>query len=667
MDGFQDGTPVSAPVLRSGAIGSLDIRPRGEPMGPNANRRLLSFFAVSFVAALSACAELASPEDTPRPPEVAAAQAIELEPGPPPPVLINPDLLWRSARLLERNNGILMDDPELVEAATEAETTEDVWDRIRNGLGFGHEDRVRRRTRREIEWFQRNQEYLDRMAERARFYLPYIVREVEKRGLPSELALLPVVESAFQPFAYSSAGAAGIWQFMPGTGRVFGLKQNWWYDGRRDIVESTDAALSYLQRLSADFSGDWLLAIAAYNWGEGNVQRAIRRNRRAGKATDFWSIRLPRETRGYVPRLLALAAIVEDPQQFGLSFPVIDDDPYFAVVNVDSQIDLAHAAELADLSLEEIYLLNPGFNRWATDPDGPHRLLLPQERVEKFEQGLAKMLPEHRVAYRRHQIQNGESLLVIAQRYRTSIRTIQTINGINGTRIRAGDSLMVPVASRAFEDYKLSDDIRRALARANRAPSDGIKVRYRVRNGDSLWTIARRHNVRVRDLTRWNGISSRSVIRPGQRLVIWKRKPYGANVTAAALPRKDDSSQRADSAYVVTRGDTLSHIAKWHRTSVDKLASLNDLEPGQVLYPGQKIRLPGTQKVSISAAEKDVPKRKIQYTVRSGDSLWLIGRRFNVSVTRLRQWNNLPRRALLQPGQKLDLFIAINADAVKEG
>ncbi len=636
-------------------------------MTPIATQSIRSIAAASLLAGLSACADFAPRDDTYRPPEVAAAEAIELEPGSPPPVLMDPDSLWRSARPTGRDSAYLIDDPEAVEADIEPLKTADVWDRIRGGLGFDTSEQTRRRTQREIEWFQRNQEYLDRMAERARFYLPYIVRQVEKRGLPSELALLPVVESAFQPFAYSPAGAAGLWQFMPGTGRVFGLKQNWWYDGRRDIVESTDAALTYLERLSAHFNGDWPLAIAAYNWGEGNVLRAIRRNRRAGKSTDFWSIRLPRETRGYVPRLLALAAIVKEPQRYGLDLAEIEDDPYFEVVDVDSQIDLAHAAELAEMSLEEIYLLNPGFNRWATDPDGPHRLLLPAGRVEKFRQGLAEMPPEERVAYRRHEIRSGESLIAIANRYRTSVRTIQTINGINGSRIRAGDSLMVPVASRAFEDYKLSHDIRRALARANRVPSDGIKVVYRVRNGDSLWTIARRHKVSVRDLARWNSISARSVIRPGQKLVIWKRKPYGATVTAAALPRKDEASNDSDSDYVVTRGDTLSHIAEWHRTSVDKLASLNGIEPDQVLYPGQKLRVPGTRKVSIGAVDDGVPKRKIEYTVRSGDSLWLIAQRFNVSVARLRQWNTLPRRALLQPGQKLEIFIAINEDTVKEG
>lgn len=633
----------------------------------NATRIAKSLVVLSFVTALSACAELEAPDDPSRPPELAAAQTIELEPGPPPPVLINPDLLWRSARITERSKGRPGDEPEALQAVAESEKVSDVWERIRGSLGFAQDIEARRRTQGEIAWFQRNQEYLDRMADRAQFYLPYIVREVEKRGLPSELALLPVVESAFQPFAYSPAGAAGIWQFMPATGRVFGLKQNWWYDGRRDIVESTDAALNYLERLSAHFDGDWLLAIAAYNWGEGNVQRAIRRNRRAGKPTDFWSIKLPRETRGYVPRLLALAMIVNDPEDYGLTLAAIEDDPYFSVVNLDSQIDLAHAAELAEITLEEIYLLNPGFNRWATDPDGPHRLLLPQVSVENFQQGLAGMAPEDRVAYRRHEIANGESLIVIANRYRTSVKTIQTINGINGSRIRAGDSLMVPVASRAFEDYKLSHDIRRALARANQVPSDGIKVVYRVRNGDSLWTIARRHNIRVRDLTRWNGISARSVIRPGQKLVIWKRKPYGATITAVALPKNDGSSEAPDSDYVVTRGDTLSHIARWHRTSVKKLASLNGIAPEEALYPGQKIRLPGPMKVAASAAKDDVPRRKIQYTVRSGDSLWLISRRFSVSVARLREWNALSRNALLQPGQTLDVFIAINEDVVREG
>ena len=615
---------------------------------------LISMF---LAAMLSACAPQSVRKQA-RGPEMAARQAVALEPGPPPPVLIDPDLLWRSAKMLELKKERLRRSREGLQPDSTTAANQDIWHRIRSRLKFPVTHRSP--TQQEIAWFQRNQEYLDRMADRARFYLPHIVREIERRGLPSELALLPIVESAYQPFAYSPAGAAGIWQFIPATGRRYGLKQNWWYDGRRDIVESTRGALDYLQKLNADFGGDWLLSVAAYNWGEGNLRRAIARNRRAGKPTDFWHLRLPRETRTYVPKLLALSAIVADPGRYQLTLKTIDDDPYFAIVNLDSQIDLAHAADLAGISLEEVYLLNPGFNRWATDPDGPHRLLLPGERVENFNKGLALLPPEQRIAYRRHKIAQGESLLVIARHYKTSVKALQTINGLQGSTIRAGRSLMVPVASRSFQDYKLSSDIRRALARANRMPADGVKVTYRVRSGDSLWTIARRHDIRVKDLTRWNGIPPRRVIRPGQKLVIWKSKPYAAPRRAAGI------NGAASVVYVVEKGDTLSEIAKREGTTVANVTSLNGITANGILRPGQSLRLPGAPVVKTAARKAASETRKIQYTVRAGDSLWRISKRFNVSVKSLQKWNSLHDRVALHPGQTLYVFVAANGQTVKE-
>ncbi|MEJ2382242.1 MAG: transglycosylase SLT domain-containing protein [Gammaproteobacteria bacterium] len=257
-----------------------------------------------------------------------------------------------------------------------------VWQRLRRGFRLPDYDNPRVRT--QLQWYANHQEYLKRVMDRAEPFLYMITQQVEKRGMPSEIALLPVVESAFQPFAYSHGRAAGIWQFIPSTGRLYGLKQNWWYDGRRDVVASTDAALDYLDKLDKQFNGDWLLALAAYNSGEGTVASAVARNRRRHIPTDFWSLRLPQETESYAPKLLAIAAIIKNPQKYGIQLKPIPNKPQVALVDVGSQIDLALAADMAGISIEEMYRLNPGFNRWATDPRGPYRLLVPVDKKERF-------------------------------------------------------------------------------------------------------------------------------------------------------------------------------------------------------------------------------------------------------------------------------------------
>jgi len=466
----------------------------------------------------------------------------------------------------------------------------DLWQRARARFELDIEDRPR--LRREIDWFSRNQEYMDRVSERARLYLHHIIVEVERRDLPGELAMLPVVESAYQPFAYSPARASGIWQFIPSTGRLYGLRYSWWYDGRRDVVESTRAALDYLQKLHAEFSGDWLLALAAYNSGEGNVRKAIRRNRRAGKPIDFWSLKLPRETRSYVPRLLAVSAIVADPEHHGLALKHIPDEPYFAATRLDGQIDLALAAEMAEVSLEELYLLNPGFSRWATDPDGPHRLLLPVDTVTEFEQRLSQLPADQRIRWHRHLIRSGDTLGTIAHKYRTSVSALKQANNLRGTIIRAGKSLIVPVSSRSLSEYRLSADMRRAMRR--RLPGSGNKIIYRVRRGDSLWLISRRYGVSVNKLAGWNGLSKRSVLRPGKRLVIYRgsapsasSKPAVTRV-AAAEPSALDASA---SVHVVRRGDNLWTIARRYRISARSLAEWNRIAWDALLQPGQTLVL----------------------------------------------------------------------------
>ncbi|MFQ5983000.1 MAG: transglycosylase SLT domain-containing protein, partial [Woeseiaceae bacterium] len=263
----------------------------------------------------------------------------------------------------------------------------DLLKRLRDGFSF--ESVINRRVQAELNWLMRHPDYVDRVFKRAQRFLPYIADEIEKRGLPLELALLPIVESGYDPFAYSHGRAAGLWQIIPGTARRHGIRQNWWYDGRRDVVDSTNGALKYLTRLHDMFDGDWLLAVASYNSGEGNVLKAVKRNRKKGRPTDFWNLKLSRETSSYVPRLLAVVELVRNPAEYGIALPSLIDESQFVVAETGGQLDLALASELAGIELDTLYAFNAGFNRWSTDPAGPHRLLLPVDVADSFDEALA--------------------------------------------------------------------------------------------------------------------------------------------------------------------------------------------------------------------------------------------------------------------------------------
>jgi membrane-bound lytic murein transglycosylase D len=439
----------------------------------------------------------------------------------------------------------------------------------------------RAEVEREAEWYAKHQKYLDRVFERARRYLPHVAAEIRARGLPTELALLPVVESAFDPFAYSHGRAAGRWQIIPGTGRRFGLKQNWWYDGRRDVVESTRAALDYLEYLAAEFDGDWLLAVAAYNSGEGNVARAIRKNRAAGRPTDFWNLKLPRETRNYVPRLLGLSRVVADPEGFGVELPYLADEPYFAEVRLDAQVDLALAAELAGIGVDELYALNPGFNRWATDPDGPHRLQVPVAAAPRLEEALAGMPAAEQVRWERHRVRSGDTLSAIAGTYRTTPAVIRQVNGLPGDTIRAGSWLMVPTATRSLDQYSLTASNRLA-AKQDRAPPGRSKTTHTVRSGESFWSISRKYGVGMRELAGWNGMAPGDTLSVGRRLVVWTR---GGTATAAVA----DESRIRKVRYTVRRGDSLYRIASNFRVTVAQIRDWNNLHGQKYLKPGQRL------------------------------------------------------------------------------
>lgn len=467
--------------------------------------------------------------------------------------------------------------------ATADEGADDLWQHLRQGFRLDGKDH--RFVRPYIEWYAGHQAYIDRVVERARPFLYDIVQAVEARGMPLEIALLPVVESAFQPFAYSPGRAAGIWQFIPATGKRYGLKQNWWYDGRRDVHAATEAALAYLDRLQQRFDGDWLLALASYNSGEGRVIRAVKKNQKKGRPTDFWSLDLPDETQGYVPKLLAISAIVANSAAYKVQLEPIPDEPYLERVNIGSQIDLALAAELAELPIKTMYGLNPAFNRWATDPDGPHVLSLPIDKAEPFRQALAKVDDKHRIRWQRHRIRQGETLGHIARKYQTSVDLLQEVNNIRDKWIRAGDSIIIPVATKDLKHYLSQDQRRLALQRTERR---GIKVKHTVKSGDTFWDLSRKFKVSVGQLASWNGMSPKDSLMPGQRLVIWAKNRNIVNTRYAAPP---SSATRQQLHYKVRKGDSLARIAKKFSVTVAKLRRWNSLPKGKYLQPGQRLTL----------------------------------------------------------------------------
>lgn len=460
----------------------------------------------------------------------------------------------------------------------------DVLARLRSGFVLPVSDEAD--VAEEVEWYGSHADYIARVFTRGERYLHYIAGELEARGMPADLALLPVVESAFDPFAYSRGRASGLWQIIPGTGERLGLKQNWWYDGRRDVVDSTRAALDYLELLHEQFDGDWLLAVAGYNSGEGNVARAIRKAEAAGRPTDFWSIRddLPPETARYVPRLLAIRDLVADPARYAVELPAIENVPYFAAVDTETQIDLALAADLSGLEIDTLYALNPGINRWATDPEGPHRLLVPATEAARFEIALEALAPDERVRWTRHEISRGETLGEIAEDYATTPEVLREINGLAGNVIRAGDHLMVPHASAGEATYSLSLEAR--TARQQGTERSGTRIEYQVRAGDSLWSIAARYDVGTAELASWNAMAPGDVLSVGRTLVIWTDSEL-----AAALSDLSGPEQIRQINYVVRRGDSLSSIAGRFRVSLADLLEWNGLAPERYLQPGQALVL----------------------------------------------------------------------------
>jgi membrane-bound lytic murein transglycosylase D len=467
----------------------------------------------------------------------------------------------------------------------------DILDRIR--VGYQLHDVQHFAVDREVELYRSKPDFLDRTFKRGARYLYYIVTELEKRNMPLELALLPVVESAFNPVAYSRSKASGLWQFIPSSGKHYGLEQNWWIDERRDVIEATGAALTYLQYLHKYFGGDWFLAIAAYNGGEGTVGRAVKAAKAAGKPTDFFSLELRSETRDYVPKLLAISRIVRSPEAYGLQFAAIPNVPFFEIVDPGRQVDLGTAAALAGISRDDMFALNPAFNRMTTPPNGPHRLLLPIPNSEQFRKAMLETtLPATGVlvaaveppAVVRHRVKKGETLSSIARRYEVPLAALRDANELSGSTIHPGDSLVIPAVGAAATLASLAaprTEIAAQLPENQRAAARPTAKVHVVKSGDTLWGVARRYGVSVPQLAAANDMSSSSGVSVGARLKI----PDGS------APRKADAGESSRMTYTVRRGDTLSEIADQFNVSVRELMTWNKLRQASSLRAGQRLVL----------------------------------------------------------------------------
>lgn len=496
----------------------------------------------------------------------------------------------------------------LADDITRYRNADNLWDVLREEFTLPHYENTPA-VQEKIEWYMNNQDFLLRSASRAAPYLYYILQQVKKRHLPAELVLLPIVESGYNPFSLSHVGAAGIWQLMPNTATGLGVKRDSWYDGRRDVIASTRAALNYLAYLQSFFDGNWLLAIGAYNTGEGNVLSAIKRNIRAGRDTDFWSLPVAQETKDYVPSLLALATIIANPDHYPIYFPPVRNAPYLAQVDVGTQINLKYAASLAGISYKKLQQLNPGFNPKSTSTKGPaHKLVLPIENVEQFTENLGR-LPAYRhpINWFHYVIKSGDTLASVSKKFSTTPNAIRKLNHLTKNSLRHGTEILIPnkgeiaapaniretepvlVASNE-EENKSREVIETAESKVSGKyvlqPGDTI---YMVRSKDTLQSIARRFGISSRTLLTANNLGG-AKLKPGKQLIIpthIKAKTKNP-VLASSMSKK---LQPGDTVYMVRKGDTIEKIAKRFRTTPAAIR-LTNLVDNSSLAEGERLVIP---------------------------------------------------------------------------
>jgi len=454
-----------------------------------------------------------------------------------------------------------------------------IWERIRAGYGLPETSNTA--IDKQMHFYTGYKAYFSKMTQQSEPYLHYVVTEMEANKMPLELALLPFIESAYNPSA-AAPGNAGMWQLGSATGRNFGLRQNSWYDGRKDVVASTDAAIRLLKKLYTTFDNDWLLAIAAYNAGEGTIQQAIAKNQRAGKPTDFWSLPLSQTTQGYVPQLMALAKIVAQPELYGYTLYPIADAPYFVKINVDTQINLAQAAQNTDIDVTQLKKLNSGFNGWLTDPTGSYQLLVPVADAAEFTLKLDALPKLPSVKWQEHLVKKGDTLEIIAKKYGVNLASIKTTNNLKSNSLSVGQRLQIPLTPLQNTAPEVDANLALQQNHNDAYKKDTDKNYYTVKSGENLWTIAKAQN-----------------------------------------------------------------------TSVDALAQLNDMSPKSALKPGQKLLV-----LSQATNEETREPRKLNYTVKAGDTLGKIAAQYKVTSKQIMQWNNIKDETSLRPNQVLTLTIA---------
>lgn len=485
----------------------------------------------------------------------------------------NPVVTKDSAQLTA-NTQRLSEAPESDESpSSEQETIPEpsLWQVMRPQMTLDHQT-DEKRVGQQLRWLQNHPEYWERLAPRMQRYLPYILHEVSERNLPAELALLPVIESALDPYAFSPYGASGLWQFMRPTAKQYGLQMNSHYDGRRDVIASTHAALDFLEDLHRRFD-DWSLALAAYNAGGGTVSKAVR----SGKTKDFFALRLPRETQAYVPRLLAISAVIANPQAFGIQLPPVENvDPLREVV-LPSPFDVAVVAKVLALEVAEIYDFNPALRSSQWSSQSPLRLMLPSDwdggtdPIAEATRLLMDIAPDERVAWREVIVQNGDTISEIAETYGVTSQTLKDFNNLESDLLQIGQPLRVPRPS------------------AINQPSKAGKTLYVVRTGDSLWKIAKQADVSVASLVKLNQIGPRDILRVGHKVLIPGATTASSNAPASSIEPVPSKVRKIQ--YRVRRGDSLSRIAQRFRIRVSDIVSWNNMNPERYLQPGEGLTL----------------------------------------------------------------------------
>lgn len=423
------------------------------------------------------------------------------------------------------------------------------WQKLRSTFSLPVQDTSL--IQENLNWFASNPGFINDLVRNSTPFLSYIIDKLQEKNLPTELALLPMIESDFNPFAHSIAGAAGIWQLMPGTASGYGVEQNWWFDGRKDVITSTKAAIRYLCYLHKTFNDDWLLAIAAYNSGEGTIKNAIRKNKRLNKRTDYWSLDLPRQTKQYVPKLLALVALINMTNDL----PEFTIAQHFKVLSLSRQIDFKVIAKLSQTPLVEIIRLNAGYNRLLTSPKGPHKIAIPLHNIPTFINNYHALPDDQHINYQ-HRVLANESLSSIAKHYGTSVQTIKSLNNLSSDLIRVNQQIIVP-ASTVMNRQRHELNGKQYLADQHYDRSPLRKINYVVKKHDSYHRIAKKFGVSIGAIEFWNGVSHHKPIVIGDPLTMWIKKS-----------RK---------TYKVKSGDTLSQIAKAHNTTTETLLKNNQL------------------------------------------------------------------------------------------